>query len=257
MRKLKLKKPLCFFDLETTGTDTMKSKIVSISIKKIFPSGIVDHFSTLVNPGIPIPKEVSEIHGITDEMVKDYPLFETLADRIYTLFLGSDIAGYNSDKFDIPLLSTEFAAVNLSFPEEGFKSIDVFSIFSQFQPRTLSAAYKLYVGGELNNAHDSQADTEATFLILNEMLKAHSELPDNMDELSIFSLRGNERVDICGKFGKDKDGDYIFNFGKHQGSKINYNNVEYLGWMINKGEFHSDTINWAKKIHSNIINSKK
>ncbi len=257
MRTLILEKPICFFDIETTGLNTTTDKIVSISILKIYPdaedAGNDEEFYSLINPGIPIPAEVSAIHGITDEMVKDQPFFENLAFKISEYFKGSDIGGFNSNHFDIPLLSAEFARVEIPFPDINAKWLDVGNMYKKLKPRTLTAAYKEYTGNDLDGAHNSKADNEATLKVLLLMIHNHTDLPLTVKELAEYSDYNPGRVDIAGKFIKDKDGFFVYNFGnKYKGQIIGISNLDYLGWML-KNDFHPDTKAWARRIYDSII----
>ncbi len=248
-----LTRPLCFFDLETTGLDTMKDKIVSIAIKKIFPDGTEENFYTLVNPGVPIPEQTSLIHGIYDKDVKESSLFVALSDQIFNFIKDSDLAGFNSNIFDIPFLSMEFYRVGIIWPKPNTKFIDVGNLYKIFNPRNLSAAYKQYTGSDMEGAHNSAADVDATLQIFKGMQRSkHLPMNATVESLDLISAYDKKRVDICGKFVKDDKGNYVYNFGKHMGQRISMNNVEYLGW-IQKNDFHPDTKMWAKEIYNSII----
>ncbi len=248
-----LLRPLCFFDLETTGLDTMKDKIVSIAIKKIFPDGTEGNLYTLINPGIPIPEETSKIHGIYDKDVKDQPFFSALKNTIHSFIKESDLAGFNSNSYDIPLLSMEFDRCGITFPEKDVKFVDVGNLYKIFNPRNLSAAYKQYTGIDMEGAHNSAADVDATLQIFKGMQRAkHLPMNATVESLDLISAYDKKRVDICGKFVKDDKGNYVYNFGKHMGQRISMNNVEYLGW-IQKNDFHPDTKRWAKLIYNEVI----
>lgn len=253
MRKLKLNKPIVFFDLETTGTDPIKDRIVSISATKYHPDGSTDHFSEIINPEIEIPESVSAIHGITNEMVKDKKTFRQIFNQIHDFFNHSDIAGFNCNYFDIPLLSAEFDRVTVAFPEKGTKFVDVGNLFKILNPRTLSAAYKHYTGSDLEGAHNADADNDATYQVLVKMLEKHEELPLSVEELSLKSSHDKTIVDLAGKFKINDQGHYEYTFGKHKGERVGINNSEYLGWMINKGDFHPDTKRWARKFYDDCF----
>jgi DNA polymerase-3 subunit epsilon len=253
MMKLKLSKPICFFDLEATGVDPVKDRIVSISIIKIFPSGKKEEFYTIMNPSVSVPEGASKIHGITDEIVKDEPYFENYADKILSYFNGSDIAGFNCNNYDIPLLSAEFERAQIAFPEVNAKFLDVSNIYRKLNPRTLSAAVYQYLGKSLDNAHNAHADNQATLDVMESILEKHPDLPDTVDALSFISDYDKKKVDLMGKFILGDNGRYVYNFGKHKGSVICYSNVEYLGWILNN-DFHPNTKEWARKIYNEIMN---
>ena len=161
--QLQLKRPICFFDLETTGVNIAKDRIVEISILKAFPDGSEKEKTWLVNPEMPIPAEATAVHGITNEKVADAPIFKEVSAEIYSWFKGSDLAGYNSDRFDIPLLAEEMLRAEIDVDFKKQKSIDVQTIFHKMEQRTLTAAYKFYCAKDLENAHSASADTKATF----------------------------------------------------------------------------------------------
>lgn len=252
MRRLKLEKPLAFFDLETTGANIAEDKIITYAVLIMHPDGAQTSFSGKLNPGRPIRSEATKVHGISDDDIKDCPFFNEVAGDLFNKLKDCDLAGYNSDMFDIPLLSQQLFECGYKWPLPGTKTIDVCTIFKIMNPRTLSAAFKYYVGGDLENAHDAEADNSATFSILFHQLNKHSELPDDVSGLSEFCAQGRQRLDLTGKFSKDADGDYIFNFGKHKGEKITEKNLNYLTWMIDKANFHWDTTEWAQKIYNEI-----
>jgi DNA polymerase III subunit epsilon len=253
MRNLILDRPICFFDLETTGVDKMKDRIVSIAILKVFPDGLKHPFSSLINPGIPIPASSTEIHKITNEMVKEAPSFAEMQDFIRGIFSGSDIGGFNSNYFDIPLLSMEFSRAGVSFPDPGVKCVDVGNIYKIKNPRTLAAAYKQYTGKDLDGAHDAEVDNRATFDVFLKQLELHEDLPLTIAELADVSCYGQKTLDIDGKFAFDDKGRIVFNFGKNKGNPVG-TDLQYLGWMINKGDFLPNTKDWASKLYDKEIN---
>jgi len=232
---LTLKKPICFFDLETTGTNIVKDRIVEIAILKVFPNGNKQQFSWLVNPEIEIPDEVVAVHDISNEKVVNEPTFKALSKTIYELIKDSDLSGFNCDRFDIPLLVEEFLRAGIDVDLKKMVSVDVQTIFHKMEQRTLSAAYKFYCDKQLENAHSALADTEATYEVLLAQLERYGDLPQNVSELSEFTAR-RDRVDFAGQLALDEEGDPIFNFGKHKGTKVSVvleQEPGYFGWILN------------------------
>ena len=233
--ELKLTRPICFFDLETTGINITKDRIVEIAILKVFPNGNKESKTWLVNPEIPIPPEVSAIHGITDERVANEPTFSELAQEIYNMIKDSDLAGFNSDRFDIPLLAEEMLRVGLDFEMKNRVSVDVQTIFHKMEQRTLSAAYKFYCDKNLENAHSASADTHATYEVLKAQLDRYADLDNDVKKLSNFTTR-KKTVDFAGFIALNKEGEEVFSFGKHKGKKV-LDVLEqepgYFGWIQN------------------------
>ena len=186
---LNLKNPLAFFDLETTGVNTIKDRIVEISIIKIMPNGDEKTYTKRINPTIPIPKQASEVHGIYDDDVKNQPTFKEVAKEIARFIEGCDLAGFNSNKFDIPLLAEEFLRAGVDIDLRKRKFIDVQTTFHKMEQRTLSAAYKFYCNKDLNNAHSAEADTRATYEILKAQIEKYNELENSVEFLSKFSTQ--------------------------------------------------------------------
>ena len=233
--ELKLSKPICFFDLETTGIDITKDRIVEISILKVYPNGNKESKTWLVNPTIPIPKAASDVHGITDERVAGEPTFKELAKQIHNMIKDSDLAGYNSDRFDIPLLAEEMLRAEVDFDLGNRVSVDVQTIFHKMEQRTLSAAYKFYCGKDLIDAHTASADTNATYEILKAQLDRYDSLENNIKKLSEFTYR-KQIADFAGFIGYNDKGEEIFTFGKHKGKRVEDIFDEepgYFGWMLN------------------------
>ncbi|MDO5105649.1 3'-5' exonuclease [Capnocytophaga sp.] len=233
--ELNLSKPICFFDLETTGTDISKDRIVEISVLKVFPNGNRESKTWLVNPTIPIPKAASDVHGITDERVANEPTFRELAKTIHNMIKDSDLAGYNSDRFDIPLLAEEMLRAEVDFDLGNRVTVDIQTIFHKMEQRTLSAAYKFYCGKTLDNAHSAAADTNATYEILKSQLDRYPELENNMKKLSEFTSR-KQTVDFAGFIALNDQGEEIFTFGKHKGRKVEdilQEEPGYFGWILN------------------------
>lgn len=232
--ELKLSKPICFFDLETTGIDITKDRIVEISILKVYPNGNKESKTWLVNPTIPIPKAASDVHGITDERVAGEPTFKELAKQIHNMIKDSDLAGYNSDRFDIPLLAEEMLRAEVDFDLGNRVSVDVQTIFHKMEQRTLSAAYKFYCGKDLFDAHTASADTNATYEILKAQLDRYDSLENNIKKLSEFTYR-KQIADFAGFIGYNDKGEEIFTFGKHKGKRVEDIFDEepgYFGWLL-------------------------
>lgn len=235
---LNLKKPIVFFDLETTGVDVAKDRIVEISIMKIHPDGKKEIKTRRVNPEMPIPKESSEIHGIYDEDVKDEPTFRALAKSLAQFIGNSDLAGFNSNKFDVPLLVEEFLRVGVDFDLENRKLVDVQNIFHKMEQRTLVAAYKFYCDKEFINAHSAEADIKATYEVLEAQIEKYDELENDVSFLAEFSQR-NRNVDLMGRIVLNDEGVEVFNFGKHKGkavTEILEKQPSYYTWMMD-GDF--------------------
>ena len=246
---LKISKPICFFDLETTGVNVSLDRIVEISILKIFPNGNKESKTWLVNPGVPIPLEASNIHGITNDIVKNEPLFKMIASDIKSMIDNCDLAGFNSNKFDIPLLAEELLRSEIDFSLDNVATIDVQNIFHKMEQRTLSAAYQFYCGKSLDNAHTSKADTLATFEVLESQIEKYDDLEPDMDFLNEYSKRNNN-LDFAGKIRLDADNDATFAFGKYTGQKVvDVFKIDqgYYSWIM-KGDFPE----YAKKIVTNL-----
>ena len=251
--KINLVRPICFFDLETTGINISKDRIVEISVLKIFPNGNKESKTWLVNPKIPIPAEVSNIHGITDDMVVNEPSFDSIGVHVKDMIDKCDLGGFNSNKFDIPLLAEEFLRNEIDFNLENVKCIDVQNIFHKMEKRTLGAAYQFYCQKDLIDAHSSKADTLATFEVLEAQIEKYSELENDVDFLSDFSSR-NKSVDLAGFIIYNKDNIPCFSFGKHKGKTVDFiieNEPGYLGWILN-----SDFPMYTKKILTKLRLSK-
>ncbi len=243
--ELKLTRPICFFDLETTGIDVARDRIVEISILKVFPNGNKESRTWLVNPEMPIPPESSAIHGITDEKVKDEPTFKELSKAIYTMIKDSDLAGFNSDRFDIPVLAEEMLRSDIDFDMGSRVSVDVQTIFHKMEQRTLSAAYKFYCGKSLEDAHSAEADTIATYEVLKSQLDRYQELENDIKFLANFTTR-RATADFAGFISYDEDGVEVFSFGKHKGRKVEEvleQEPGYFGWILN-----ADFPRYTKKV---------
>jgi DNA polymerase-3 subunit epsilon len=233
--ELKLSKPICFFDLETTGIDIGTDRIVEISIFKVFPNGNKESKTWLVNPTIPIPYETTLVHGITNEKIANEPTFSQLASQIYNMIKDSDLAGFNSDRFDIPLLAEELLRAGVDFDMKNRVSVDIQTIFHKMEERTLSAAFKFYTGNSLENAHSAEADTMATYEILKAQLDRYPDLQNDMKALSEFTTR-KKNADFAGMIVFDKDNQEVFGFGKHKGVKVEKvleTEPGYYSWIQN------------------------
>lgn len=233
--ELKLSKPICFFDLETTGIDIGTDRIVEISIFKVFPNGNKESKTWLVNPTIPIPYETTLVHGITNEKVANEPTFTQLAAQIYNMIKDSDLAGFNSDRFDIPLLAEELLRAGVDFDMKNRVSVDIQTIFHKMEERTLSAACKFYTGNALENAHSAEADTMATYEILKAQLDRYPDLQNDMKALSEFTTR-KKNADFAGMIIFDKENQEVFGFGKHKGirvEKVLETEPGYYSWIQN------------------------
>ncbi|MEL4308221.1 3'-5' exonuclease [Joostella sp. CR20] len=233
--ELSLSKPICFFDLETTGIDVAKDRIVEISILKVYPNGNKESRTWLVNPEMPIPPQTSAIHGITDDKVANEPTFKELSKTIYNMIKDSDLAGYNSNRFDIPVLAEELLRADIDFDMGSRVAVDVQTIFHKMEQRTLSAAYKFYCGQNLEGAHSAEADTNATYEVLKAQLDKYEELENNMKFLSDFTTR-KKTADFAGFIAYNKQGEEVFSFGKHKGKRVEdvmEQEPGYFGWLLN------------------------
>ena len=236
---LKLEKPIAFFDLETTGVQVATDRIVEISILKVFPNGNKESKTWLVNPTIPIPAETTAIHGITDEKVADEPTFKQLAPQISELIHNCDLGGFNSNRFDIPLLAEEFLRVEIDFDMENRKAVDVQNIFHRLEQRTLVAAYGFYCDKDLTDAHSAEADTLATYEVLLAQIEKYDELENNVDFLAEFSQRGGKFADMAGFIRHNEQGKEVLSFGKYRDvtlEEIWKDNPGYFSW-INQADF--------------------
>ena len=256
--KLKLKRPIVFFDLETTGVDTSKDRIVEISLVKVMPDGEEIVRTRKLNPEMPIPMSSTAIHGITDEDVKDCPTFAQVAKSLAKFLTGCDFGGFNSNRFDLPILVEEFmrAGVDINFKRRKF--IDVQNIFHKMEQRTLVAAYKFYCDKNLEDAHSAEADTMATYEVLMSQLDRYGQLENDVDFLASFSSRG-ETADYAGRIAYDDRGNEIFAFGKHRGRKVEEVFAEdpsYYSWMMN-GDFPLYTKKVITEIKCRSKNAKK
>lgn len=253
--QLKLVRPIVFFDLETTGLSITNDRIVEICILKIHPNNNKEIKEWLLNPQIPISEESTNIHGITNQQVKNQPVFKDIANELYDLIEKCDLGGYNLKRFDIPLLAEEFIRVGINFNMHNRKSVDIQNIFHKLEKRTLAAAYKFYCNKNLENAHSAKADTTATYEILLKQINKYEELNNNIDFLSNYSNKEEEFADLAGFIRYNKNGEEIFSFGKYKNitlEEIWKKNPGYFSW-INKADFPKFT----KNIVSDFIKKMK
>jgi DNA polymerase-3 subunit epsilon len=239
--KLKLTRPIAFIDLETTGINITTDRIVELAIVKISPDGTKLVKRKLINPLMPIPASSSAIHGITDEMVKDAPSFKQISNEVKQFIEGADLGGYNSNRFDIPMLLEEFLRAGIEYSVDGKRLVDVQKIFHMMEQRTLSAAYKFYCSKTLEGAHGAEADATATWEVLEAQLERYPQIGDSVESIVKFTGE-DDIVDFARRFVKEK-GVEVFNFGKHKGkpvAQVLKEEPQYYDWMM-KGDFPINT----------------
>ena len=232
--KLNLKNPIVFFDLETTGLDIANDRIVEIAYIKVYPNGNEESFTYRINPCMPIPADATAVHGITDEDVKDCPTFKEMAKKIAADFKGADLAGYNSARFDLPMLAEEFLRADVDIDLSTRKMVDVQTIFHKKEQRTLSAAYKFYCKADLTDAHAAMADTQATYEILKAQLDVYPDLQNDMAFLADYTCT-SKNVDFAGRIVYNDKGVEVINFGKYKGQPVAdvlQNDPGYYGWIM-------------------------
>jgi DNA polymerase-3 subunit epsilon len=247
--ELRIKNPLVFIDLETTGIDVVNDRIVEIALLRLNPNGQQEVKVQRINPTISIPSEATAIHGISDADVKSEPTFKEVAKSLAKLMEGCDLAGFNSNKFDFPLLAEEFLRAEVDFDFRKRKFIDVQTIFHKMEKRTLEAAYRFYCEKDLVGAHSAEVDTLATYEVLKAQLDRYPDLENDINFLSEFSSF-NQNVDFAGRIVYDENGVEVFNFGKHKGKSVEAifaQEPSYYAWMMN-GDFPL----YTKKILTNI-----
>lgn len=252
---IQLTRPLVIFDLETTGININRDRIVEISLLKVFPNGTEELRTYRVNPQVPIPKEASAVHGIYDEDVADKPSFKQLAPELNSFLELCDFGGFNSNKFDFPLLVEEFYRADIEFETNNRKFIDVQRIFHKMEPRNLSAAYKFYCDKSLENAHSAEADTIATWQVLQAQIERYDQLPNDIKGLHEMSGQGNN-VDLAGRFVYNNDNIPVFNFGKHKGrpvSDVLTREPSYYNWMMD-GDFPLQTKRVLTELRLKMLN---
>ncbi len=234
-----LKKPIVFFDLESTGVNVATDKIIEYAFIKLLPSGKQETLKGRVNPKIPIPIEASLIHGIYDDDIKNEPEFKEVAQKIFDFIASSDLGGYNAQKYDIPLLAEELLRCGIDFTMDDRKVVDVQVVFHKMEQRTLSAAYKFYCQKELNNAHSAEHDIIATVEILDKQLEVYNETIQNTVDFLHDFTNTHKNVDFAGRIVLNDEGIETFNFGKHKGKTVQEvleKEPSYYSWMMN-GEF--------------------
>ena len=255
--QLNLRNPLVFFDLETTGIDIAKDRIVEISMVKEMPNGEEIVKTRRINPGMPIPPESTAIHGITDEDVKDCPKFKEIAKSLAVQIEGCDLAGFNSNRFDIPMLAEEFLRAGVDVDLNRRKFIDVQTIFHKMEQRNLTAAYKFYCNKDLANAHSAEADTMATYEVLKAQLDRYPELENDVNFLSKYSSFTNN-VDFAGRMVYNEKGQEVINFGKYKGrlvEEVLKSDPSYYAWIMN-GDFPLNTKKMLTEIRLRGFNQK-
>lgn len=251
--RLKLERPIIFFDLETTGTNITHDRIVEISLIKILPDGSEIEKTRRINPGMPIPAEATAVHHITDQDVAEEPTFKQIGHSLAELLKDCDLAGFNSNRFDIPLLDQEFKRAGIPFDISTARFIDVQTIFHKKEPRTLVAAYRYYCNKDLEAAHSANADTRATFEVLQAQLEKYQDLPDSVEGLAEFSS-ANRNVDLAGRLIYDDQKREVINFGKYKGrlaEEVLRKDMGYFGWIMN-GDFPQNTKDAFTRIKSRI-----
>ena len=248
--ELNLKNPLVFFDLETTGLSITRDRIVEVSLLKVSPNGKQEVKTRRINPGMPIPPESTAIHGITDDDVKDCPTFKQVAKSLADQLEGCDLAGFNSSRFDVPMLAEEFLRAGVDFDMSKRKFVDVQIIFHKKEQRTLEAAYAFYCDKKLDNAHSAESDTIATYEVLKSQLDRYPDLENDIEALSKEYSSFNNNVDFARRMIYDEKGIELFNFGKHKGkpvAEVLKNEPSYYAWIMD-GDFPLNTKQALTKI---------
>ncbi|HLW08838.1 MAG TPA: 3'-5' exonuclease [Fermentimonas sp.] len=253
---LNLKNPLVFFDLETTGINITRDRIVEISLLKVHPNGKEESKTRRINPEMPIPPESTAIHGITDDDVKDCPTFKQVAKSLAEMLEGCDMAGFNSSRFDVPMITEEFLRAGVDFDTSKRKFVDVQIIFHKKEQRTLEAAYAFYCDKQLENAHSAEADVIATYEVLKSQLDKYNDLENDVNFLSREYSSFNNNVDLAGRIIYNDKGVEVFNFGKHRGKSVTEvlkNEPSYYSWMMD-GDFPLNTKQVLTKLRLKDLN---
>jgi len=251
--RLKLSRPIVFFDIESTGLNIGSDRIVEIAMLKVSPDGMQENLVYRLNPTIPIPKAASDVHGITDADVADKPTFREVARQIANFLKGADLGGYNSDKFDIPMLAEEFARTDVDVDLKRMHFVDVQVIFFKMEPRNLSAAYRFYCQKELVDAHSAMADVSATWEILQSQLEKYPVLDDTVEGLSAMG-DSNRFADFAGRIIFNEEGEEVFNFGKNKGLKVIdvfRREPQYYNWMM-QGDFPEYTKRVISRVYMRL-----
>jgi len=246
---LELTRPICFFDLETTGINTAKDRIVEMSIIRVEPDGNETVKTWRINPEMPIPVEASKIHGIYDDDVKDKPTFKEIAQEVFEMIHDADLAGFNSNRFDVPLLAEELLRAGVDFDLKTNHLIDIQNIFHKMEPRNLTAAYRFYCNGDLTNAHSAEDDTRATYEIFKAQIDKYEDLPKDMEALSRFSAYF-KAADFQGRIVYNENNEEIINFGKYKGQKVSevlQKDKGYFSWIM-----RADFPLYTKKVIKNV-----
>jgi DNA polymerase-3 subunit epsilon len=242
LKNIILERPLAVIDLEATGTDTKVDRIVEVSVLKVMPGGAHDHRTRRVNPGVPIPREATAVHGISDDDVADMPTFRAIAPGLARYLDGCDLCGYNILKYDLRLLAAEYHRAGVRFPVSGRKVVDACQIFHRREPRDLTAAYRFYCGLEHEGAHGAAADVLATLAILDAQVSRYADLPRTVDGLHVH-CNDPGALDMSGMFGRDEDGLVVFIRGKYKGRSLDdiaRTKPDYLEWMLRE-DYYDDT----------------
>ena len=253
---LNLKNPIVFFDLETTGINITRDRIVEISVLKVHPNGKEETKTRRINPEMPIPPETTAIHGITDDDVKDCPTFKQVAKSFADMLEGCDMAGFNSSRFDVPMLVEEFLRAGVDFDTSKRKFVDVQIIFHRKEQRTLEAAYAFYCNKKLENAHSAEGDVIATYEVLKSQLDKYNDLENDINFLSKEYSSFNDNVDLAGRIIFNDKGIEVFNFGKHRGKsviEVLKKEPSYYSWMMD-GDFPLNTKQILTKLRLRDIN---
>lgn len=255
---LQLTRPIIFFDLETTGLNIITDHIVEFAYIKVYPDGKEESNVIRINPEMPIPPQSTAVHHITDADVASCPVFKQVAPQIIEIFKNCDVAGYNSNHFDVPMLVEQLSQAGFDFEPHKRKYIDVQTIFHKLEQRNLSAAYRFYCNRELTDAHSANADTQATYEVLKAQLERYPQLQNNVDYLSNFSSQNN-KVDLAGKIIRDEQGQERFAFGKHKDKLVEEvfeQEPSYYAWMMN-GQFAADTKNVITEIYNRVREKRR
>lgn len=255
---LQLKRPIIFFDLETTGVNITHDRIVELSFIKVMPNGEEITKTRRINPEMPIPQEATAVHHITDEMVANEPTFKQIAKSLAEIFKGCDIAGFNSNRFDIPMLDEEFHRANVDFDFSKARFVDVQTIFHKKEPRTLVAAYRFYCDKDLEEAHSANADTRATYEVLKAQIERYEDLDGDIESLAKFANQ-NRNVDLMGRLIYDDKEREIINFGKYKGriaEEVLKHDPSYYSW-IQQGDFSGNTKRTFTRIYMRMRAAEK